>query len=298
MLLVDKINGLEGYFAFYDTSEALATFVAKDSLGLLVKVAFTAGSAAVVVSLCLSLYRSLYPEELDPAQWLHLCERGLVDAKTAGVAVLLAAAAYLASSGVDQLELFASHSWLVEHLRAGGSSPHGLGNYVPALSALTAAIKVPFVLYATLCLLLIWRRFLGSEWAVVVLATVTLAIPAAVGAAEDWNHFAWLLLLMLPSLAGTLLFVFGIIRFNLIAYLVFLWFGVLLEGGWSLVTTDHLFSSERSGDVDPRPPATHPAALGPIPVQSRRDIRSSRLTAGSTVVAWHSEDGIGSWRCS
>ena len=240
-LVLAKLNSLPGYYNGYDTSESLTTYIAKDLIFLLVQVASIVGTGAVMIALCLALYRTLYPRELDPAQWLHLFWRGKIDSHTVAQTVALAVCAYASGLGVGQFADYAFHSWMADSLVAGGSAPLAVNTVLPAVDGLGRLTMLPFGFYALLLGLVIWRRFLGRDWAVLVLAIVLVVVPSTVGPADDLPHFAGLSLIALVQIGVKILFVVFIIRFNLLAYLVLLWFGILLEGGWSLVETKHPF---------------------------------------------------------
>ena len=239
--LAQELNELPGFFAGYDTTRSLVTHLAGDLLGKLVTLAALAGLTAVMVALCLALCRQLYPEQLDPAQWLHLFWRGRVDPLTAALSVLVALCGAVAIAGIDQLDAYARYTWLAEHLEAGGPSPPAVNTYLPVVAVLSGVARLPLILFGGLAMLLIWRRLLGRGWAVAVLLAFVSIAAATIGPAESPGHFAWLFGLQLLSVAAILGLAVCVARFNLLVYFALFWFNMTVSDGRVLLETGHLF---------------------------------------------------------
>ena len=238
--LIARINELPEFFRGYDTSESLVAFLGLQAVGLLLQVAFLGLAAAVISALAFALFRQLHLQEMEPADWLRLLRLPADRSKLLLDTVLLAAVLMLSVAGMQKLQLFLRYQWLSEYLRPEYLSPPHLNGYLPLLDGLGAAFSGVLALVAFLGVFLIWQRTLKRGWAL-IFGIAAVQVVRSVGSADDLYHFGVRGGFNLVLLAVTIFLIVWLVRFNLLAYVIYFWADDLIGSGWGLMQTADAF---------------------------------------------------------
>jgi membrane protease YdiL (CAAX protease family) len=237
LMLLGRVNGLPAFYRNYDTSQALPTFLGFQAVGWLAAAVFTCLGLAVVVALGLALFRAHHPQEMAPSRWASMLRPGAGGTRFWLDVILLGSCLRLLSDGCAALTGYVSSNWLADYLEPGPMQPPHLNGYLPLADGALEAAESFVGLLIILTLVLIWQRAVRRTWLLVVAALSMVLLMETVAPAQDWYHFGVLAAVALPTMAAEIWLVIRLVRFNLLAYLVYLWIGKLLAPGWALTQT-------------------------------------------------------------
>ena len=238
--LVQKINELPVFYQGYTTTQAMGTFLTNQAIQALTDIVFTGLGVTVLAAVTVSLYRAFRPEQPDLTGWFGLLRPGRGTFRIWRDALALGAAVGLAATGVGRVKHVVQYHWLTDYLRSAAGAIPGVNTCFPFLNELTGAAWGLLIFCFVLCFILVWQRALKRTWALVLLVLVAIVVKDAVEDAESLTHFSVLLCLGLLSW-GTLVFaVTHLVRFNLLVYLIMLWFSGMAFPGLTLIRSDIL----------------------------------------------------------
>ena len=240
-VLVGRLNQLPSFFSSYDTSESVATYVGMQSVQLLLGAVLMGLTFAVSAALGLALFRKLYPNEAQPGQWVSVLLQKAGNRRLWLHSLAMAASLDLVLRAVVRLSQYIDNNWLSEYLRPTLLAPGPVASYLPFLDGVILASNGVMGLLGGLAAILVWRQATQRTWILIMGATILTILFGAVGPAEDLQHFGALAAINAIALGAVLLLVTRVIRFNLLAYVIFAWCTRLIPSGWSLIETSDLF---------------------------------------------------------
>jgi hypothetical protein len=233
---IEKINTLPLFYRSYDTSQALSTFTITSLISLILGVVIYGLMAVVVVSLTMSLLRSLYPAEMPIRGWVGLMRFPKGSAQLWGHSLLLGAALFFVGRGVGRLSLFVRYNWMTEYLKPGSYSPPGLNTYLPFLVGPSEFGQGLVVIFAVMAIVLVWLRVTKRKLSLVLPIAAIAALLQPVSSAESMGHYLALTGMSLISVGAILFTVIRLSRFNLLAYGFLIWLMFFFSRGIQILS--------------------------------------------------------------
>ncbi len=228
--LLEELGGWPALYRGYDTSTAMSTFLGKEGLGLVTKVAVNLTLACLVCALADAMYRRHRPGEMQISGWIDVLRlrRGSAALWLQVVFLCICCTGIVRGDGV--FSRYLDLAFLGDYLAARGGSPPGINTWLPALDRLLDKGSLFLGVLLLLGLLLVWLGTLRRVWLAVLGVLLVLLLRSVVSPAEDFHHAGLLLARTLPSVLVLGYLVWRYIRFNLLCYVVLAWSSLIFSG--------------------------------------------------------------------
>ena len=229
--LLATLNNLPAFYAGYNTSEAMSTFLGNKLIGLVIGLVSIAIAAFLLSAFGDTMYRRERPYEMQFSDWIDVLRLKINSTALWWQVVFLVVCCLGIMRGNSIFLSYINLTYLGDYLVAGGGSPASINSYLPAFGELIDEVSSMLIApFAILGVLFVWWRVIGKINLVVLAVLLVLIFQSVVSPAKDFYHAGILLAKSIPYWAIMAFLILKYIRFNLLFYAVMVWGAIIFVG--------------------------------------------------------------------
>ena len=225
------LNNIPAFYAGYNTSEAMSTFLGAKLIGFVIGLVIAAIMVFLLSAFGDTMYRRERPHEMQISDWIDVLRLKINSTALWWQVVFLVVCCLGIMRGNTIFSSYINLTYLGDYLVAGGGSPASINSYLPAFGELIDEVSSMLIApFAILGVLFVWWRVIGKINLVVLAVLLVLIFQSVISPAKDFYHAGILLAKSIPYWLIMAFLILKYIRFNLLFYAVMAWGSIIFVG--------------------------------------------------------------------
>ncbi|MYF16184.1 MAG: hypothetical protein F4215_01890 [Gemmatimonadetes bacterium] len=225
------LNNLPAFYAGYNTSEAMSTFLGDKLIGFVIGLVTAAIMVFLLCAFGDTMYRRERPREMQISDWINVLRLKINSGALWWQVAFLVACCLGIARGNGIFSSYINFTYLGDYLVAGGGRPPEINSYFPAFGELIDEVNGMLIApFAILGILFVWWRVIGKINLVILGVLLVLIFQSVISPAKDFYHAGILLAKSIPYWVIMAFLILKYIRFNLLFYAVMAWCSIIFVG--------------------------------------------------------------------
>ena len=229
--LLTTLNNLPTFYAGYNTSEAMSTFLGDKLIDLVIGLVSIALMVFLLSAFGDTMYRRERPREMQISDWIDVLRLKINSGALWWQVAFLVVCCLGIARGNGIFSSYINLTYLGDYLVAGGGRPPEINSYFPAFGELIDEVNGMLIApFAILGILFVWWRVIGKINLLILVVLLVLIFQSVVSPAKDFYHAGILLAKSIPYWVIMAFLILKYIRFNLLFYAVMAWCSIIFVG--------------------------------------------------------------------